>query len=181
MSIQHMALSVDVDRLADRKLMRDYGKMFTQIGATTPAEIRAKCAEARAKGYSVFPPCDNHGPNGHCLGHDDEPAKPPPAPAIASAEERHVLEHATGWLSESPLYRNRYHAGNGHCDMPAIKALRGRGLMLLACSNDAGDSIYCATMDGIRALAALPGQPKRTKKQARELQRLIDANMTEAP
>jgi hypothetical protein len=99
-------------------------------------------------------------------------------------EERHVLEHATGWLSESPLYRNRFVTSpEGHYGK-VIAALIERGLMRIGSRPNAltgGDYLYCATMDGIRALKALPNHPKRTKKQARDLQRLIDANITEAP
>jgi hypothetical protein len=101
------------------------------------------------------------------------------AAAPITEPERHVLEHATGWLSESPLYRNRFTAGARHADMPAIESLCARGLMLLAASSDTGDSLYCVTIEGIRALRALPGQPKRTKKAAKELDALIAANMTE--
>lgn len=39
----------------------------------TPAtmqEIRAAIVEAKAKGYTVLPPCDNVTSTGHCAGHD---------------------------------------------------------------------------------------------------------------
>ena len=39
----------------------------------TPATIQEICAaiaEAKAKGYTVLPPCDNVTSTGHCAGHD---------------------------------------------------------------------------------------------------------------
>jgi len=39
----------------------------------TPATMQEICAaivEAKAKGYTVLPPCDNVTSTGHCAGHD---------------------------------------------------------------------------------------------------------------
>lgn len=67
----HFALSVDVDRFNDRKLagyLRLFG--FAKIGVHSVADLRRACAEYRAKGFDVFPPCDNTQPNGACAGHE---------------------------------------------------------------------------------------------------------------
>ena len=65
---RHMAISVDVDRFSDRKL-RGYLSEFRQLGCVTPSDIRVRCAEARARGFVVFPPCDHVNANGTCAGH----------------------------------------------------------------------------------------------------------------
>ena len=36
----------------------------------TTQEICAAIVEAKAKGYTVLPPCDNVNETGHCMGHD---------------------------------------------------------------------------------------------------------------
>ena len=36
----------------------------------TYEELRAAIEEAKAKGYTVLPPCDNVNSTGHCLGHE---------------------------------------------------------------------------------------------------------------
>ena len=36
----------------------------------TLKEIKAAIEDARGKGYSVLPPCDNVGETGHCIGHE---------------------------------------------------------------------------------------------------------------
>lgn len=36
----------------------------------THKEIRKAIQEAKAKGYTVLPPCDNVDETGHCKGHD---------------------------------------------------------------------------------------------------------------
>lgn len=101
------------------------------------------------------------------------------APPITDCE-RHVVEHATGWLSESPLYRNRFIAAEGHRDWSTLTALRDRGVMREV-NLAGGSSVFVVTIDGIRALRALPGQPKRTKAAAKNLDALIASNMTETP
>lgn len=63
----HVAVSVDVDRFTDRKLEYEYGPCFG-LGATA-AEIRERCAVARAQGLEVFPPCDDVDARGNCRGH----------------------------------------------------------------------------------------------------------------
>lgn len=66
----HIALSVDIDRHNDRYMEREYLDMFRkQKGFEHVAQIRAYCAEARAKGLVVFPPCDNADARGYCQGH----------------------------------------------------------------------------------------------------------------
>lgn len=67
----HAAASVDIDRFSDARLRKVWLPMFRQLGCETPQDIRKKCAEARAQGLEVFPPCDNTGPTGACLGHSE--------------------------------------------------------------------------------------------------------------
>jgi hypothetical protein len=67
----HLALSVEIDRFNDTKIERDYLVSFrSAFGCTTVAEVRERCAAARAEGLVVFPPCDNHAADGRCLGHE---------------------------------------------------------------------------------------------------------------
>jgi hypothetical protein len=70
----HMSVSVDIDRFTDRELQRHWAACFTHEDGrkATVAEVRAYCAEARAKGFEVFPPCDKTTPTGHCAGHPVE-------------------------------------------------------------------------------------------------------------
>ena len=69
----HVALSVDVDRFDDRYLRKTYCKPGCGITINgkvpTVAELRAACAEMRAMGFEVFPPCDSHDKRGFCKGH----------------------------------------------------------------------------------------------------------------
>jgi len=68
----HMAVSVDADRFSDAYLKRTYcypGAPFLRGKSYTVKEFRAECARLRAQGKEVFPPCDNTGPDGSCLGH----------------------------------------------------------------------------------------------------------------
>lgn len=103
----------------------------------------------------------------------DEPTSEP----AFTPRERHILEHATGWLSRDPLYRNRFIAWEGNEDWSVLKSLCERGAMREV-SLSGGSSVFCLTMEGIRALAALPDQPKRTKAETRRLDALIAANRT---
>lgn len=69
----HMAVSVDVDRFGDRYIRRCWLPIFRdQLGCKTPKDVRQHCEMARRKGYEVFPPCDNYGPDGKCLWHNRE-------------------------------------------------------------------------------------------------------------
>ncbi len=108
------------------------------------------------------------------------------ATALTPAE-RHVLEHALGWLHErSPMYRNRFVAGEGHDDWSTLQGLVAKGLMR-AMDNKrwkevlAGDTLFVATIEGVRALAAQPNQPKRSRVVAKLLRETIAANRTETP
>lgn len=65
----HCGISVDIDRFADSVIERDYGRVFASVGITGVAAIRAACAEQRARGLDVFPPCRHTKPNGVCAGH----------------------------------------------------------------------------------------------------------------
>lgn len=67
----HEAISVDADKLGkthlERKvlpgLMRSDGKPFTV------KEFKSMCAEARARGWQVLPPCAEINNAGQCRGH----------------------------------------------------------------------------------------------------------------
>lgn len=70
----HVALSVDVDRFTDTQLRRQWLRGLSIDGKEpTVAEFREVCASARARGWEVFPPCDNVGADGSCLGHEAAP------------------------------------------------------------------------------------------------------------
>ncbi len=69
--------------------------------------------------------------------------------------ERHVLEHATGWRTRNPLFRNHYVAGPGHHSWNELQALRTRGLMRVSRAPDeltGGDYCYSVTEAGITLL-----------------------------
>ena len=71
---KHIALSVDVDRNGDAYLRKAYRNALTKADGTVvkvPGELRKLCAEYRAQGFAVFPPCDNHDERGYCLGHEE--------------------------------------------------------------------------------------------------------------
>lgn len=83
-----------------------------------------------------------------------------------TSEEKHVLEHSTGWLSREPLFRNHFCAGPGHSDYPTIEALIGRGLMRVArqpSELSGGDFVYAVTASGIEAL--LSASPLKWRKK----------------
>jgi len=68
----HVALSVDVDRFGDRELQKWDGAL-RRDGVPVPWwQLRSLCAEYRAKGFEVFPPCDNVDERGVCQGHPVE-------------------------------------------------------------------------------------------------------------
>jgi len=72
-----------------------------------------------------------------------------------SPAERHVMAHATAWDGESPLYRNRFCAGEGHADWATIQGLCSRELMRVRRGPDplsGGDTVFVVTPDGIEAL-----------------------------
>ena len=68
----HVALSVDVDRFNDRYLVRHYNGVLRMEGryVQVPHELRKLCAEFKARGYVVFPACDDARPDGTCPGHE---------------------------------------------------------------------------------------------------------------
>lgn len=68
----HVAVSVNVDRRDDRYLRESWLEDFRAAGlATSVAGIRKACAEARARGLEVFPPCNEVDERGRCVGHAD--------------------------------------------------------------------------------------------------------------
>ena len=68
----HVALSVDVDRFDDSTIEQAYlpCATFDDGSPMTVEAFRELCAEMRAKGFEVFPPCDNTEPDGRCAGHE---------------------------------------------------------------------------------------------------------------
>jgi hypothetical protein len=50
-------------------------------------------------------------------------------------EARHILEHATGFRSKSPGYRNHFCAAPDNDHWPALQALCERGLMRMVPNN----------------------------------------------
>lgn len=63
-------MSANADRFSDSYIKRTILKCVTVDGKPISlAEFKRLCADARAKGYAVIPPCDNVKPNGHCAGH----------------------------------------------------------------------------------------------------------------
>lgn len=77
--------------------------------------------------------------------------------------ERHVLEHSTGWLSRTPLYRNHFCASEGHDDWTTLQALCERGLMVARKPSQlsGGDTVFIVTEAGIAELRALPRKGRR--------------------
>lgn len=68
-----MAMSAHADRFDDRYIRTKILPCVTvDDKPVTLAEFKRLCADARAKGYSVIPPCDNVKPNGHCAGHIEQ-------------------------------------------------------------------------------------------------------------
>lgn len=84
----HMAMAVAVDRFDDKYLAKRVCPTLTLPSGKhpTPAHLRILCAQARAKGLEVFPPCDNVDERGRCLGHPErDTGEPKPEPAGPSA------------------------------------------------------------------------------------------------
>ena len=72
--------------------------------------------------------------------------------------ELHVMEHATGWRSKRPLYRNHFCAGPDHEDWPVLQELCVRGLMRVSMSAEpalGGQSVFTVTEQGIAKLKEL--------------------------
>jgi hypothetical protein len=53
---------------------RELAATFTTDGGrpVDPREARRELLDALAKGFDVYPPCNNHDGRGHCLGHEEE-------------------------------------------------------------------------------------------------------------
>lgn len=92
----------------------------------------------------------------------------PGAVEVAEAE-RDVMEHATGWRSKWPLYRNHFCAGEGHDSWTTLQALIGRGLVRVSrrpSELSGGDTVFSVTASGIAAL-----DPMRMGSRARGARR----------
>ncbi len=77
-----------------------------------------------------------------------------------TTQEHHILEHATGWKSKDPLYRNRYVAGPDVDVWPVLMRLCERGLLIerLKANPDMGGmSTFAVTEQGIAMLRSLDG------------------------
>lgn len=78
-----------------------------------------------------------------------------------SAEERHVMTHATAWDEPNRLYRNHFCASQGHADWDALTALCQRGLMRVARKPSplsGGDTLFMVTPFGVVALRRADGE-----------------------
>jgi hypothetical protein len=72
-----------------------------------------------------------------------------------SAQERHVMAHATAWDGKSRLYRNHFCASEGHADWDVLAALCRRGLMRVSRDPSpisGGDTVFAVTPTGLEAL-----------------------------
>jgi hypothetical protein len=86
-------------------------------------------------------------------------------PLGVNDRELGILEHATGWRSRWPLYRNHFCAGPSHDDWATIQDLVARGLMNVSrkpSGLSGGDTVFCVSAIGIAALRA-----KRRRHEAR--------------
>ncbi len=88
-----------------------------------------------------------------------------------SEDERHVMEHATGWESRRPLYRNHYCASEGHDMWPALQSLIGKGFMYESrkpSELSGGDHVISVTKEGVAWLRhASPLTRAQKKAEAR--------------
>lgn len=101
--------------------------------------------------------------------------------------DRDIIEHATGWRSRWPLYRNHFCAGPYHADWETIQALIARGLMRVTrqpSELSGGDSVFGVTALGIAALdrdrmgsrqAARPSRRRELETYKRGLLRGLQA------
>jgi hypothetical protein len=74
-----------------------------------------------------------------------------------TTQERYLMEHATGWRTRIPLYRNHFVTSEGTTDWVTIQALCTRSLMRLRCGPSelsGGGSVFIVTDSGIAALRA---------------------------
>lgn len=70
-----------------------------------------------------------------------------------TAEETQVLRHSLTGSNAVPPYRNYFAAGDGHGDMPHLRALIARGYMRKGKSyNKAGDCYFHVTAAGAAAV-----------------------------
>lgn len=84
----------------------------------------------------------------------EAPIETPPAVELAE-RDRDLLEHATGWRSRWPLYRNHFCAGPYHADWSTIQTLIDRGLMRVTrrpSELSGGDTVFGVTALGIATL-----------------------------
>lgn len=69
----HVAMSTSAelgrsDAYVEREILPG---LLTGGRRPTVAEFRKMSSDARAQGFDVFPPCDNHDAKGYCKGHDE--------------------------------------------------------------------------------------------------------------
>lgn len=86
----------------------------------------------------------------HCRRGREEKCEAP----TLSKREREILEHALGWRSSNPGYRNHYCTSPGTDDFAPLQALVARGLMVDhgADSFNGGLHTFTVTAAGRQAL-----------------------------
>lgn len=105
MPVVHAAVSVDIDRFSDFKLEHEWLPMFRKSKlASTVAELREVCRQARADGFEVFPSvaCNGrHRKDGTCPGHPTEQeVRAVVGTRDLTEEEREVLDGAINVVCE---------------------------------------------------------------------------------
>jgi len=137
-----------------RTKLAAYAQVVSDLGAVEDASRCRNCERMRAT-----------------IGTSSRPVAPEPAAVSAelaevaayaaeragelTSRERHIAEHATGWRSRWPQYRNYYCAGPGHDAWATIQGLIERGLMRVSrepSTASGGDTVFCVTAIGIAAL-----------------------------
>lgn len=148
----------------------DRHRIVSDLGAVDPAARCKNCERMRA-----------------AIGASSRPVAPEPLPvapgsnlAEAVAEialerkaltdrERGIIEHAVGWRSRWPLYRNHFCAGPSHDDWATIQGLIGIGLMHISREPSplsGGDTVFAVTAIGIAALKGSGGSAARGELRA---------------
>lgn len=86
---------------------------------------------------------------------------------MLTEQERHVMEHSTGWRSANPLFRNHFVASEGHDDWLTLQGLCERGLMRVSrepSELSGGGTVFSVTEAGIRALKRTEPAKKASSK-----------------
>lgn len=135
--------------------------VVADLGAVEPAQRCRNCERMRAA----------IGESSRAAGSGETPPAAPVARAVLSERELDVLQHTTGWLSRTPLYRNHFCASEGHADWTTLQGLVERGLMNVArepAPLAGGDTTFCATAAGIAAIKGSRGRAPSGSAQQSE-------------